>query len=85
MFRLGINKRNIFTDMQSGKNFERPAFKRLAKKLKQGDIFVIDFLLLDTRKKENDLTGTFVADLVLQILFYIAQMEHEFIHCRKMT
>lgn len=114
LLELGINKRNIFTDKQSGKDFERPAYKRLVKKLKQGDlliiksidrlgrnydeileqwriitkqkqadIFVIDFPLLDTRKKENDLTGTFVADLVLQILSYVAQTEREFIHRRQ--
>lgn len=114
LFELGINKRNIFTDKQSGKDFDRPAYKRLMKKLKQGDlliiksidrlgrnydeileqwriitkqkqadIFVIDFPLLDTRKKENDLTGTFVADLVLQILSYVAQTEREFIHRRQ--
>ena len=114
LLELGINKRNIFTDKQSGKDFERPAYKRLMKKLKQGDlliiksidrlgrnydeildqwriitkqkqadIFVIEFPLLDTRKKENDLTGTFVADLVLQILSYVAQTEREFIHRRQ--
>ena len=114
LLELGINKRNIFTDKQSGKDFERPAYKRLMKKLKQGDlliiksidrlgrnydeileqwriitkqkqadIFVIDFPLLDTRKKENDLTGIFVADLVLQILSYVAQTEREFIHRRQ--
>lgn len=44
---------------------------------------MIDFPLLDTRKKENDLTGTFVADLVLQILSYVAQTEREFIHRRQ--
>lgn len=111
---FGIEAKNIFTDKQPGKDFERPAYKRLMKKLKQGDlliiksidrlgrnydeileqwriitkqkqadIFVIDFPLLDTRKKENDLTGTFVADLVLQILSYVAQTEREFIHRRQ--
>ena len=111
---LGINKKNIFTDKQSGKDFDRPAYKRLMKRLKQGDlliiksidrlgrnydeileqwriitkikqadIFVIDFPLLDTRKNDNDLTGTFVADLVLQILSYVAQTEREFIRRRQ--
>ena len=37
----------------------------------------------DTRKKDNDLTGTFIANLVLQILFYVAQTEREFIHQRQ--
>ena len=52
-------------------------------KVKQADIYVIDFPLLDTRKKNNDLTGTFIADLVLQILSYVAQTERELIHQRQ--
>ncbi len=91
-----IERQNIFVDKQSGKDFDRPQYKRLIKRLKKGDllvikaidrlgrnydeileqwrfitktkgsdIFVIDFPLLDTRKKEDDLTGTFIADLVL--------------------
>lgn len=109
-----IERQNIFVDKQSGKDFNRPQYKRLVKKLKKGDlvvikaidrlgrnydeileqwrfitktkgadIFVIDFPLLDTRKKEDDLTGTFIADLVLQILSYVAQTEREFIHRRQ--
>lgn len=104
----------LFIDKQSGKNFERPDYKRLLKRLKrddlliiksidrlgrnydeileqwriitkvkQADIFVIDFPLLDTRSKDKDLTGTFVADLVLQILSYVAQTEREFLHQRQ--
>lgn len=111
---LGLEDKCIFIDKQSGKNFERPAYKKLVRKLKKGDllvvksidrlgrnydeileqwriitklkqadIFVIDFPLLDTRKKDNDLTGTFIADLVLQILSYVAQTEREFIHQRQ--
>lgn len=114
MLGLRISKRYIFTDKQSGKDFDRPTYKRLMKKLtkgdllviksidrlgrnydeileqwriitkiKQADIFVIDFPLLDTRKNDNDLTGTFVADLVLQILSYVAQTEREFIRRRQ--
>lgn len=44
---------------------------------------MLDFPLLDTRKKDNDLTGMFIADLVLQILSYVAQTEREFIHQRQ--
>ena len=44
---------------------------------------MIDFPMPDTHKKENDLTGTFIANLVLQILFYVAQTEREFIHRRQ--
>ena len=48
------------------------------------DVVVLDMPLLDTRKSGNDLTGTFVADLVLQILSYVAQTERENIHQRQM-
>lgn len=112
--KLGIDMKRIFVDKQSGKNFNRPAYKRLLRKVKPGDVIVIksidrlgrnydeileqwriitkqkkvdiyvfDFPLLDTRKKDNDLTGTFIADLVLQILSYVAQTEREFIHQRQ--
>ena len=115
MQELVSNKKNIYIDKQSGKNFDRPAYKRLLKKLKSGDvlfvksidrlgrnydeileqwrvitkvkqtdIYVVDFPLLDTRKKDdNGLTGVFIADLVLQILSYVAQTEREFIHQRQ--
>ena len=110
----GLDTKQIYIGKQSGKNFDRPAYKRLMKKLRAGDllvvksidrlgrnydeileqwriitkmkhadIYVIDFPLLDTRKKDNDLTGTFIADLVLQILSYVAQTEREFIHQRQ--
>lgn len=100
-----FNIDEIFVDKASGKNFERPAYKRLIQKIKTGDlliihsidrlgrnyeeiqnqwrfltkekkiqIFVIDMPLLDTRK-ENDLLGLFVADLVLQILSFVAETE----------
>lgn len=50
---------------------------------KKADIVVVDFPLLDTRKKDKDLTGTFIADLVLQILSYVAQTERENIKQRQ--
>ncbi len=112
--KLNIERKNIYIDKQSGKDFQRPAYKRMLKKLKKGDlliiksidrlgrnydeileqwriitkvkqadIFVIDFPLLDTRNKDNDLTGAFISDLVLQILSYVAQTEREFIHQRQ--
>ena len=112
--KLELDEKNIFIDRQSGKNFERPSYRKMIKKVKKGDliiiksidrlgrnydeileqwriitkvkqadVFVVDFPLLDTRKKENDLTGTFIADLVLQILSYVAQTEREFIHQRQ--
>lgn len=114
LLKEGLDKKHIFIDKQSGKDFDRPAYKRLLKKLKtedvliiksidrlgrnyaeileqwhvitkvkQSNIYVLDFPLLDTRKKDNDLTGTFIADLVLQILSYVAQTEREFIHQRQ--
>lgn len=112
---FGVVERNIYTDKISGKNFNRPQYYRLMKKLKQGDVVVIlsidrlgrnydeiqnqwriitkekqadivvlDMPLLDTRKSQNnDLTGTFIADLVLQILAYVAQIERENIKQRQ--
>jgi len=56
---------------------------RVITKEKQVAIVVIDIPLLDTRQKERDLTGTFIADLVLQILSYVAQQEREFIRQRQ--
>ena len=114
LLKEGVNKKHIYIDKQSGKDFDRPAYKRLMKKLKpedvlivksidrlgrnyadileqwhtvtkvlQAEIYVLDFPLLDTRKKDNDLTGTFIVDLVLQILSYVAQTECGFIHQRQ--
>ena len=102
----GIPNGRIFCDHQSGKNFERPAYQKLIRKLKRGDrlgrnddemleqwalitrkigadILVLDMALLDTRERNGDLTGAFIADLVLQILAYVAQTEREFIHQRQ--
>ena len=56
---------------------------RIITKKKQAAIVVLDIPLLDTRQKERDLTGTFIADLVLQILSYVAQQEREFIRQRQ--
>lgn len=109
-----IPKENIYCDYQSGKDFERPAYKELMKQLKVGDliiiksidrlgrnyndiliqwqyitkeikadILVLDMELLDTRQKSGNLTGTLIADLVLQIFAYVAQTEREFIRQRQ--
>ena len=108
-----VPESNIFKDKQSGKNFDRPQYKRLIKSLKKGDILyilsidrlgrnyeeiqkqwrvltkeigidicVIDMPLLDTRQGK-DLMGTFIADLVLQILSFVAQSERENIRKRQ--
>jgi DNA invertase Pin-like site-specific DNA recombinase len=106
---------NIFMDKLSGKDFNRPQYKKLLRKLKRGDILVVksidrlgrnydeilnqwriitkekrahivvlDMPLLDTRQTGKNLTGIFVADLVLQILSYVAQTERENIRQRQM-
>lgn len=108
-----IPEKNIFSDKQSGKDFNRPKYKKLLKKLKAGDLLyilsidrlgrnyeeiqiqwrkltkeigvdicVIDMPLLDTRNGK-DLLGTFIADLVLQILSFVAQSERENIRKRQ--
>ena len=110
----GVARRDIFVDKQSGKDFNRPMYCQLVKKLKPhdtlfvksidrlgrnyeeiieqwrvitkeicADIVVVDMPLLDTRQKEKDLTGTFIADLVLQILSYVAETERAFIRQRQ--
>jgi len=56
---------------------------RIITKEKHVAIVVVDIPLLDTRQKDRDLTGTFIADLVLQILSYVAQTEREFIRQRQ--
>lgn len=98
---------NIFLDKQSGKDFNRPQYKKMLRKLKPGDtvfvksidrfgrnydeiiqqwyylvkkkkidIVVLDMPLLDTRKNK-DLLGEFISDMVLQILSYVAQTQRE--------
>lgn len=52
-------------------------------KERKADIVILDMPLLDTRKKEKDLTGMFVADLVLQILSYVAETERQYIRQRQ--
>ena len=110
---LGIPPECIFTDKQSGKDFNRPQYRRLVKKLRPGDLLyvlsidrlgrdyeeigrqwriltketgadicVLDMPLLDTRTGK-DLMGTFIADLVLQILSFAAQNERESIRKRQ--
>lgn len=109
----GVPKKNIYMDKMSGKDFERPQYQKLLKKLKSGDLLyilsidrlgrnyeeiqkqwriitkeknvdicVIDMPLLDTRQGK-DLMGTFIADLVLQILSFVAQSERENIKKRQ--
>jgi len=113
MQEFGIANQNIYLDKRSGKDFERPGYRRLLRKIKPGDtlviksidrlgrnyeeileqwrtitrekkaaIVVLDMPLLDTREG-RDLTGTLIADIVLQLLSYVAQTEREFIRQRQ--
>ena len=109
----GISPENLFIDKQSGKDFQRKEYKRLIKRLKNGDLLyitsidrlgrnyeeiqnqwriltkekgvdiaVVDMPILDTRQYK-DLIGTFIADLVLQVLSFVAQSERENIRKRQ--
>ena len=113
MERVGVQKRYIYKDKQSGKDFKRPNYLKMVKRLKKGDlvyvlsidrlgrnyeeiqaqwrylvrekevdIAVIDMPLLDTRNGK-DLMGTFLADIVLQVLSFVAQNERENIRKRQ--
>lgn len=68
-----------------GRNYDEiiKEWNRLTKE-KKIDIIVLDFPLLDTREKTENLTGKFLSDIVLQILSYVAQIERENIHQRQM-
>ena len=105
MDQLDIPPRNIFADKQSGKDFDRPQYQRLVRKLRRDDllylhsidrlgrnyreildqwrlltkekgvdIVVLDMPLLDTRRGK-DLMGTFLSDIVLQVLSFVAENE----------
>lgn len=102
---LDIPKKNIYIDKQSGKDFERPAYKKMVRRMKKDDllyiksidrlgrnyeeiqnqwryltkekkidIVVLDMPLLDTRRGK-DLVGTFLSDIVLQVLSFVAENE----------
>lgn len=110
--KLGIDMKT-YIDKQSGKDFDRPEYKKMLRKLKTGDVLyiksldrlgrnyeemqdqwriltktkgvdmvVLDMPLLDTRK-EKTLVGTLIADLVLQILCFVAENEREAIRTRQ--
>lgn len=113
MREFGVEDKNIVTEKQSGKNFNRPLYQHLVNCLRPDDVLVVksidrlgrnyneileqwsvitkkrqaaivvlDMPLLDTRKG-RDLTGTLIADIVLQLLSYVAQTERENIRQRQ--
>lgn len=108
-----VPSRNIYTDKQSGKDFNRPQYRKLVRRLRRNDllyvksidrlgrnyqeileqwayltrekgvdIIVLDMPLLDTRRGK-DLMGTFLADVVLQLLSFVAENERNSIHQRQ--
>mgnify|MGYP002541315447 CR=1 FL=1 len=110
---LGIPEKNLYIEKQSGKDFARPRYRAMVRRLKKddvlyvksidrlgrnyeeileqwryitkkkgADIVVLDMPLLDTRRGK-DLIGTFIADLVLQVLSFVAQTERENIRQRQ--
>ena len=113
MRELSIPEKNVFLDKQSGKDFERPQYKKLVRRLKPDDllyiksidrlggnygeileqwriltkekgidIVVLDMPLLDTRRGK-DLMGTFLSDIVLQVLSFVAENERTNIRQRQ--
>ena len=110
---MSVPEKNIFLDKQSGKDFDRPQYTKLVKKIKPGDllyiksidrlgrnyeeiqnqwrvltkekgvdIVVLDMPLLDTRRGK-DLMGTFLSDIVLQVLSFVAENERSTIRQRQ--
>ena len=110
---MSVPEQNIFMDKQSGKDFQRPQYKKLVRKLKKDDllyiksidrlgrnyeeiqnqwriltkekgvdIVVLDMPLLDTRRGK-DLMGTFLSDIVLQVLSFVAENERTNIRQRQ--
>jgi DNA invertase Pin-like site-specific DNA recombinase len=110
---VDVPKKNIYLDKQSGKDFDRPQYKRLLKKMRPGDLLyvksidrlgrnyeeiqnqwriitkekgcdicVLDMPLLDTRRGK-DLLGTFISDIVLQLLSFVAENERTNIRRRQ--
>ena len=113
MFEVGVPAGNIYIDKQSGKDFIRPEYRRLTRRLKKGDLLyiksidrlgrnyeeiqnqwriltkekgadicVLDMPLLDTRRGK-DLVGTFLSDIVLQVLSFVAENERSNIRQRQ--
>ena len=113
MRELTIPEKHLFVEKQSGKDFERPQYKKMVRRLKAEDllyiksidrlgrnygeileqwrvltkekgvdIVVLDMPLLDTRRGK-DLMGTFLSDIVLQVLSFVAESERDSIRQRQ--
>ena len=113
LLELGVEQKYIFVDKQSGKDFERPQYKKMLRKLKKGDLLyvksidrlgrnyeeiqnqwrvltkekeidicIVDMPILDTRQVK-DLLGTFISDLVLQLLSFVSENERTMIKQRQ--
>lgn len=113
LYDIGVSAQNIYIDKQSGKDFQRPSYKKMVRTLKKDDVLfiksidrlgrnyeeiieqwrlltkekqidiaVLDMPLLDTRQGK-DLIGTFLSDVVLQVLSFVAQNERENIRQRQ--
>lgn len=113
MREIGIQEKNIFLDKQSGKDFERPQYQKLVRRIKKNDLLyiksidrlgrnyeeiqkqwrtltkekgadicVLDMPLLDTRRGK-DLVGTFLSDIVRQVLSFVAENERANIRQRQ--
>lgn len=111
---FGVERRLVYADRASGKDFERPAYRRLLQRLGADDVLVVksidrlgrnyneilnewriitrergaaivvlDIPLLDTRERPDGITGVFIADIMLQLLSYVAQVERENIRQRQ--
>ena len=111
---FGVERRMIVTDKASGRDFARPGYRGLVRRMRAGDtlviksidrlgrsyddilmewrrltkerhvaIVVLDMPLLDTRAERGGLTGEFIADLMLQLLSYVAQVERDNIRQRQ--
>ncbi len=111
---FGVERRLVYADQASGKDFERPAYRRLMQSLGADDVLVVksidrlgrnydeildewraithergaaivvlDIPLLDTRERPDGITGVFIADIMLQLLSYVAQVERENIRQRQ--
>ena len=110
---VGMERKDIYIDKQSGKNFKRPAYARMMRRVREGDLIIVksidrlgrnyqeimeqwriitkekkvdirimDMPLLDTTRTK-DLLGTFISDVVLQLLSFVAENERDNIRQRQ--